>query len=146
MTMTQARPLVSLSHPAIIGHCVDYTLGNLESKSIWIIPKFPGITIQVFYKMIIPGSTPATLSIIYTTRLYTSPPLPLLYPTYNNSIIICCCFTLPCRHHPLPRSLPATAVVCHCSTLLPIACHCPPPPSPNAIVCSRLPSHHQPLL
>ena len=36
---------VSLLHPTIFGHHIDYTLGNLVSKSIWTIPKFPGITI-----------------------------------------------------------------------------------------------------
>ena len=35
----------SLTHPTVFGHRVDYTLGKLESKSIWTIPKFPRITI-----------------------------------------------------------------------------------------------------
>ena len=87
-----------------------------------------------------PGSTLATLSFTYTTRLYMSPPLPSLSVAYNNSVFIYGRSILPCCHHPLPRPLPATAIVRRCSTLLPIVCHCPLPPLPDIVVCNCLPS------
>ena len=61
--------------------CVDYTLGNLESKSICSIPKFFWWyhSVEVLYEMVVPGSTLATISIIYTTyhplRHHCCPPL-----------------------------------------------------------------------
>jgi hypothetical protein len=38
---------VSCLHPTFSGLRVDYVLGNLESKLMWIPPTFPGTTIPV---------------------------------------------------------------------------------------------------
>jgi hypothetical protein len=74
---------------------VDYTLGNLQSKSICSIPKFPLVLPFCkgsLYEMVVPGSTLATLSIIYAVWLCIVPsvvrrhrcPLPTTtaYPVY----------------------------------------------------------------
>ena len=77
--------------------------------------------------MVVPGSMLAALSItylLYTMRLFLSPPLPSLSATYDNSVIVCH------RFIPVPPSSTATPPhsrrnSCRCSTLSLIACHCP---------------------
>ena len=73
--------------------------------------------------------------VVVACGFYASPSSPLLSgppPTTTESSSAA--DLPPCHHHPLP-CLPAPPVVRHCSTLPPIPSHCPPPPSPNTIVC-----------
>ena len=103
---------VSLSYPTVVGHRVDYTLGNLESKSIWTIPKYSWYyhSVEVLYKMVIPGSTLAALPITYAMRLYTVPSV---------AVIVCRrSITLPPSSAVTPPSSPSHR---HCPPLLYIA-------------------------
>ena len=89
--------------------------------------------------MIVPGSTLATLSITYFTPCgfpcticrHRCPPPPTMTASLSATNL------LPCYHHLLPHPLAVAAVVRHCSTLPPIACHRPPPPLPDAAVARR---------
>ncbi len=92
--------------------------------------------------MVIPGSTLAALSIIYSTQLLTLPSVAIAVHHLGRQG-----HSLPPLYIAMPPSSaaappPIHCLVCRCSTLLPIACRCPPPPSPDAVVCSRLPSRH----
>ena len=93
-------------------------------------------SVEVFYKMVVPGSTLAALSIThFTPHGFTHPLCCHCYPPPTTTASSSAADLSPCRHHPLPCPLAAAAVVCRCSTSPPIACHPPPPPSPNAAVC-----------
>ena len=121
---------VSLSHPTIFGHRVDYTLGNSESKSIWTIPKFPYITILWRF------------STKWEYQALRQPPSPL-FTTHSFTHYPLLCHR--CSRPTTPVSLSVIAL--HCRAAI-IRCHAPsqpPPLSAAALHCRRLPSvdHHR---
>ena len=136
--MVRSRPLDLSFASRHFWPSIDYTLGNLESKSICSIPKFFWWyhSVEVLYKMVVPGSTLATLSITYFTPHSFMRPLHChCCPPPTSTSSLSAAYLLPCHHHLLPGPLTAAVVVRCCSTLPPIACHWPPPPLPDAVVC-----------